>query len=158
MRILMVCMGNICRSPLAEAILKDKLKLAGIVAEVESAGTIRYHEGEGADQRAKETARHHKISLDSHTARGVRPSDFDRFDKIYVMDSTNYHDLRTLAENRFQREQIDYLMNTVFPGQNREVPDPYYGGKDGFEKVFQMLDKACDQIVLQMRTGTVPNL
>jgi len=155
MRILMVCMGNICRSPLAEAILKDKLKKTGINVSVESAGTIRYHEGEGADPRAKETARRHQISLESHLARGIRPSDFDLFDKIYVMDSTNYYDLKTIAGSRFREDNVDYILNAISPGQNHEVPDPYYGGKDGFEMVFQKLDKACDQIILQIKSESI---
>lgn len=155
MKILMVCMGNICRSPLAEVILKEKLKNQGLDVVVESAGTIRFHEGEGADQRSIETAHHHQLSLSNHTARGVVLSDFEEFDKIYVMDSTNYRDLKQMAGQKFNPTKVDFLLNEAYPGQNREVPDPYYGGKDGFEKVFQMLDKACTQVVSNLKSSAI---
>lgn len=154
----MVCMGNICRSPLAEAILKDKFSRNNINAIVESAGTIRYHEGEGADSRAIETANRHHLSLNNHTARGLTRRDLIDFDKIYVMDRGNYSDIKKLAGDNFNPSQVKFILNEIYPGQNNEVPDPYYKGKDGFESVFQLLDKACSQIVLKMKAVTPGDL
>jgi len=157
MRILMVCMGNICRSPLAEAILKDKFRKSNIDVIVESAGTIRFHEAEGADARATEIASWHHLSLSDHTARGLTKHDLVEFDKIYVMDAGNYHDVKKIAGQDFNPSQVDFILNEVFTGQNREVPDPYYGGKDGFESVFQLLDKACSQIALNIKANSLAN-
>lgn len=151
MKILMICMGNICRSPMAEVILKQKLAMLDIDAVVESAGIISFHEGEGADKRAEETVRKHNLTLESHSARGIKLTDLQTFDKIYVMDSNNYQSLQMLAGNNFDNSKVDYLLNEVYPGQNREVPDPYYGGKDGFEKVFQMIYGACEAIARRLK-------
>ena len=151
MKILFVCLGNICRSPLAEGILKDKLYRHSIVAEVDSAGFESFHVGDGADPRSKEIARKYGISLDSHVARKFTTRDFDHFDRIFVMDRYNHQDVMRLARHEADRAKVDYILNLSFPGENREVPDPYYGGRDGFERVYRMLDSACDILLEEVK-------
>lgn len=152
MRILMVCLGNICRSPLAQGILEHVLKVSNIQAYVDSAGTQAYHAGESPDIRSEDIARKHGIDISNQRARKFEIQDFDNFDRIYVMDSENFSNIASLARNEKDREKVKMIMNEVYPGQNRQVPDPYYGGKDGFEKVFQMLSLASDKIVEQYKT------
>lgn len=146
MRILMVCLGNICRSPLAEGIIKEKFSKHGITAEVDSAGTAAYHVGEPPDERSREVAAKHGIDISGQRARQFEVSDFDRFDKIYAMDSQNFSNIAALARNNNDLDKVDMILNESYPGENRQVPDPYYGGKNGFEKVYQMLDEACEKI------------
>lgn len=148
----MVCLGNICRSPLAQGILEHVLKVSNIQAYVDSAGTQAYHAGESPDIRSEDIARKHGIDISNQRARKFEIQDFDNFDRIYVMDSENFSNIASLARNEKDREKVKMIMNEVYPGQNRQVPDPYYGGKDGFEKVFQMLSLASDKIVEQYKT------
>jgi protein-tyrosine phosphatase len=126
--------------------MDHKIRQRGLDAETDSCGFESYHVGEGADRRSVEVARKHGISLDSHRARQFRLSDFDEYDRIYVMDSVNYSDVMSVARNGDDESKVDYIMNVLQPGANQPVPDPYYGGKDGFENVYRMLDKACDII------------
>jgi len=151
MKILFVCLGNICRSPLAEGIMKDKIYRFGLDAEIDSAGFESFHVGDGADPRSAETARRHGISLDSHVARKFTTKDFDTYDRILVMDRYNHQDVMRLARNENDRIKVDYILNLTYPGENREVPDPYYGGRDGFERIFGMLDSACDILLEEIR-------
>ncbi len=143
----MVCLGNICRSPLAEGILQHKINKKGVSVKVDSAGTAAYHVGEPPDCRSQEVARKNGIDLSNQRARKFSTADFDRFDKIYAMDRSNYRDLLGMARNQNDKEKVEMILNVVYPGENRQVPDPYYGGNDGFEQVFRMLDEACDIIV-----------
>ncbi len=147
MKILMVCLGNICRSPLAEGIMNEKFRQHGIAAEVDSAGTAAYHVGEPPDERSREVAAKHGIDISGQRARQFEVSDFDRFDKIYAMDSQNISNIAALARDDNDLEKVDMILNESYPGENRQVPDPYYGGKNGFEKVYQMLDEACEKII-----------
>lgn len=146
MKILFVCLGNICRSPLAEAIMADKIKKLKLDAEVDSAGFETFHRGDPADPRSVEVAARHGIRLSDHVARMFSTADFDRFDKIYVMDRHNYGDVIGKARNEQDKKKVDYLLNVLHPGHNRHVPDPWYGGKEDFETVFDMLDEACEAI------------
>lgn len=147
MRILFVCLGNICRSPLAEGILRHKARQRGILLEVDSAGFESFHIGDGADPRSMRVAAQNGIDLGSHRARLFRPHDFDHFNRIYAMDSINYSDVIKVARNPEDRKKVDFILNLLRPGANLPVPDPYYGGKDGFEKVFRMLDEACEVLL-----------
>ena len=147
MKILMVCLGNICRSPLAEGILTHKVQALGLDWAVDSAGTSGYHAGELPDMRSIETARTHGIDITRQRSRQLLATDLDNFDKIYVMDSSNYQNVMRLATTDAQRAKIDLIMNENLPKHNIAVPDPYYGGNDGFERVYQMLDAACDAII-----------
>ena len=148
MRILMVCLGNICRSPLAEGILKNKVKRAGLEWEVDSAGIGDWHTGELPDQRSIAIARRFGIDITDQRARQIRKEDLLDFDLILAMDDSNLRQVQLLAKQLNQtKAQVDMIMNYSEPGKNRTVPDPYYGGIDGFEKVFYMLDEATDRIL-----------
>lgn len=142
----MVCLGNICRSPLAEGILQDKVKKLGLNAQIESAGTGNYHVGEGADPRSVEVASRNNIDINSHTARQFRTSDFDHYDLIFAMDASNYNNILKLSRNEADRKKVRMLMNEIQPGENIDVPDPYFGGENGFDMVFDMINRACDKI------------
>jgi len=147
MKILIVCLGNICRSPLAEGILADKAKKSGLNVEVDSCGFERFHRGDPADRRSVAIAGEHGIDLTRHIARMFTVHDFDHYDRIYVMDQANYNDVMGVARDSADERKVDYIMNLVHPGENRPVPDPWYGGKEGFEKIFQMLDTACNSLI-----------
>lgn len=140
----MVCLGNICRSPLAEGILKSKVDTNKIF--VDSAGTGDYHIDEGPDPRSVAIANQYDLDITSQRGRQFSVEDFDNFDRIYVMDMSNYHNVISLARNNEDKEKVSLILNEIFPGENVEVPDPYHGGEDGFQKVYEMLDQACDVI------------
>lgn len=140
----MVCLGNICRSPLAEGILKSKINIDNIY--VDSAGTGGWHIGELPDKRSIDVAKKHHIDLSSQRCRKFTVTDFDNFDFIYVMDKSNYDDVIALARNEDDRAKVYYILNVINSKEILEVPDPYYGGDNGFEVVFQMLNKSCAHI------------
>lgn len=146
-RILFVCLGNICRSPLAEGILRHKASQHGLDLLVDSVGTGRWHSGENPDKRAIKIARERGIDISRLTARQITEEDFEKFDKILVADAEVYDGVIDIALDRSQKLKVDYIMNLVHPNLNMPVPDPYYGGADGFEKVFDMLDSACEKII-----------
>lgn len=149
----MVCLGNICRSPMAEIILKNKLKNINSQSIVESRGFVSFHEGDFADSRAQQTAKLNGLNLSNHKASLFKPSDFDNFDKIYVMDQQNYSDVASVARNENDLKKVDLLLNIIEPGKNKIVPDPYYGGNEGFHKVWAMIDDACDLIIQKFETN-----
>lgn len=146
-KILMVCLGNICRSPLAEGILRDKTQQKNIDIFIDSAGTSNYHVGEHPDKRTIANALQHGVDLSTLVGRQFSVSDFDEFDTIFVMDSSNYSDVVSLARNSKDKEKVELILNRVYPNSNMSVPDPYFGGEQGFENVYILLDKACDVIV-----------
>ena len=145
MRILMVCLGNICRSPLAEGILKNKTQNLDVF--VDSAGTSSYHVGNLPDSRSIEIANKNGIDLTYQRARQFSEKDFDDFDKIYAMDTNNYSNIISLGRNQSDRDKVDVILNELTPKSYDSVPDPYYGAGDGFQIVYNMLDNACDAIV-----------
>ncbi len=152
MKILMVCLGNICRSPLAQGIMEQKINKYDLNNTiVDSAGTADYHVGENPDPRAVNIAKKHGIDITKQRGRKFSPNDFKKFDKIYVMDHSNLSDISSLAEDGNYLEKVDLLLNSIFPDENRAVPDPYYGGKSGFENVYQLLDAACEQIAATLK-------
>ena len=140
----MVCLGNICRSPLAEGILRSKVNPEKIF--IDSAGTAAYHIGEPPDPRSISVALKYGIDLRSQKARKLILRDFMKFDRIYAMDEHNYRKIISLAQNDDDKKKVKMILNEVTPAQNLSVPDPYYGGDQGFEEVYQMLDKACEAI------------
>lgn len=146
MKFLFVCLGNICRSPLAEGIMKHKVDELGLDWEVDSAGTGGWHAGDLPDSRSIQVAKKYDIDLTYQRARKLRSIDYEAFDRIYVMDSMNYQDVRKMAREE-ELDKIELIMNEVEPNRNINVPDPYFGEGDGFEHVFQMLDNACDAII-----------
>ena len=143
-RILMVCLGNICRSPLAEGILKSKVDQQKVY--VDSAGTSNYHVDDCPDPRSIAIAKDYNLDITTQRGRQFSVEDFDKFDKIYVMDMSNYHDVLSLARNQEDKDKVTLILNEIFPGENVEVPDPYHGGEDGFKKVYKMLDEAAEVI------------
>ena len=147
-KILMVCLGNICRSPLAEGIMRAKLSKDFIV---DSAGTGGWHAGELPDKRSISTAKNRGLDITSQRARQFKISDFDTFDYIYVMDNSNYKDVMALAPNEEAKSKVKLILNELLPNENIDVPDPYYGGQDGFENVFDMLNEACDVIAGKLK-------
>lgn len=151
MKILMVCLGNICRSPMAEGVMRHKMEQHGLKGFVDSAGTASYHVGENPDPRAVAKARHYGISIGSLVGRQFTVSDFDDFDRIYVMDTSNLQNINRLARTNADKQKVSLLMNELYPGQNMSVPDPYYGGDEGFENVYRLLDKVCEHICTQLK-------
>lgn len=149
MKVLMVCLGNICRSPLAEGILSHKFRRADIDGYVDSAGTAAYHEGEPPDPRSREIAAKHGIDIGAQRARKFKREDFDRFDLILTMDRSNYRDILAQARNASDKNKVKLILDLAFPGEGMQVPDPYYGGNEGFQQVFEMLDLACGKLVEQ---------
>lgn len=148
MKILMVCLGNICRSPLAEGILKHKAQKAGLNWEVESAGTGGWHIGDPPHHGSQNIASKYGIDISNQKGRKFTKEDFDYFDKIYVMDSENYQDAKRIAGKVFDEEKIDLIMNEVYAARNMAVPDPWYANTEAaFEEVYQLLDKATDNII-----------
>lgn len=145
MNVLAVCLGNICRSPLAEGILAAKAKEMGLDWFVDSAGTSGWHEGAKADARSVAIAKERGLDIDYQRSRKFVAQDFKKFDLILVMDANNYQDVLFFARSEEERNKVKLLLNYSFPGQNRAVPDPYYEG--GFGYVYDLIDQACDQVV-----------
>jgi protein-tyrosine phosphatase len=147
-KILMVCLGNICRSPLAEGILASKLPKDKFT--VDSAGTGSWHIGHSPDERSIAVAKKNKISISNQKGRQFSKTDFNAFDYIYVMDNSNYEDVIQLAENQQQKEKVELILNELFPNEKVDVPDPYFGLPNGFEIVYNMLDEVCEIIAQKL--------
>ncbi|MBL0329393.1 MAG: low molecular weight phosphotyrosine protein phosphatase [Bacteroidetes bacterium] len=145
-KILMVCLGNICRSPLAEGILREKTNQLGISVFIDSAGTSNYHIGEHPDKRTVANAFKHGVDISKLKGRQFTQEDFDQFDTIFVMDSSNYTNVIALARDEKDIKKVELILNRLYPNENRAVPDPYFGGEQGFEDVFVLLDRVCTQI------------
>lgn len=147
MKILMVCLGNICRSPLADGLMRDKIKGQGLSAIVDSAGTSNHHFNEAPDPRMRATAREMGINIDHLRARQFSTNDFEEFDLIFAMDQSNYRNIVKLAKSEVEKSKVHLLLNELHPNQNMEVPDPYYGGDQGFKNVYRLLDEATDALI-----------
>jgi protein-tyrosine phosphatase len=155
MKILMVCLGNICRSPLAEGILQNKAFKAGLTWSIESAGTNRYHTGEPPHPLSQKVARMNGIDISKQRARRFRAEDFDVYDKIYALAEDVFAEMKSIAGKKFDHSKVDLLMNELFPGENLNVPDPWYGPEPGYHEAFKLMDKACDKI-LEKYSPVVP--
>lgn len=140
----MVCLGSICRSPLGEGILKSKVDSSKVI--VDSAGTGSWHVGSKPDSRSIAVAKKNNLDITDQRGRQFSVSDFDEFDHIYVMDNSNKENVLDLAKNDEHRSKVKLILNEIFPGENVDVPDPYYGGDSGFDNVYKMLDEACEVI------------
>ncbi|SDL03653.1 protein tyrosine phosphatase [Salinimicrobium catena] len=147
-RVLMVCLGNICRSPLAEGILRSKVDPEKV--EVDSAATSNYHIGDSPDERSVAVAQKNNLDITYQRGRQFTAEDFELFDRIYVMDISNYRDVMSLARHEEHRQKVSLILNEIFPGENVEVPDPYQGGPEGFHRVYEMLEEACEVIAKKL--------
>ena len=147
-KILMVCLGNICRSPLAHGILESMVNTDNIT--VDSAGTSAFHKGEAPDIRSIGVAEKHHLDISRQQSRQFLASDFENFNIIYAMDTANKKNILALAKTDAHKQKVKLILNESNPGLNLEVPDPYYGGKNGFEDVYQMLYDACTIIAKQL--------
>lgn len=149
-RILMVCLGNICRSPLAEGILASKLPKGKFI--VDSAGTGDWHIGHSPDERSIAIAKINNLDISRQKGRQFTTKDFDFFDYIYVMDKSNYNNVIQLAKNQEQKNKVQLILNELFPEENVDVPDPYFGLQNGFEIVYAMLDESCTILAEKLKT------
>ena len=147
MTILMVCLGNICRSPLAEGILQQKCKEAGLNWKIDSAGTNGFHNGEAPHFLSQKVASLNGFNISGQQSRQFIQEDFKRFDKIYAMALDIQEEIKEIGKDQFISSKVDLLMNEVYPGQNKEVPDPFYGAEDGYHRVYEMIEIACDAII-----------
>lgn len=143
----MVCLGNICRSPLAEGILQQKAWQAGLQWSVESAGTNGYHTGEAPHPLSQKVARLNGVDISKQRSRKFSAEDFDRYDKIYAMADDVLDEMRRIAKNNFNEKKADLLLNELYPGKNIDVPDPWYGPEPGYHEVFKLIEEGCDAIV-----------
>ena len=146
-RILMVCLGSICRSPLAHGILSHKASIANLPIRVDSAGTGSWHVGSAPDPRSIATAKKYGIDISKQKARQFNTHDFNEFDQIYVMDKSNLTDVLRLASTKKDSQKVELILKQLESPEVLSVPDPYYGGEQGFEHVYHLLDKACQQII-----------
>jgi len=147
MKILMVCLGNICRSPLAEGILQDKAWKAGLSWSVESAGTESYHIGNAPHPLSQKVAKLNGVDISKQKARQFVPEDLEQYDKIYAMSADVIGDMKRIAGKNFDGKRVELLLNELFPGQNVDVPDPWYGPEPGYHQVYKMIRDACDAII-----------
>ncbi|HOA37638.1 MAG: low molecular weight phosphotyrosine protein phosphatase [Bacteroidetes bacterium] len=149
MKILMVCLGNICRSPLAEGILQQKADDAGLHWQVDSAGTNGYHVGEAPHRLSQKVARAHGLDISGQRAQNFVAADFERYDFIYAMAEDVMDDIRRISGRAFNPDKIGLLMDVLFPGKQIDVPDPWYGPEPGYHEVYDMIEAACAQIITQ---------
>ena len=143
----MVCLGNICRSPMADGLMRKKVSNHKLQVTVDSAGTANYHVGGAPDTRMTATARNKGVDISGLKARQFEVTDFDTFDVIYVMDQSNYANVVRLARNESDIQKVEPILDLLPDVNETEVPDPYYGGQDGFEHVYDLLDKSTDIIL-----------
>lgn len=151
MTILMVCLGNICRSPLAEGILQQKINAAGLHWKIDSAGTNGYHVNEAPHYLSQRVAKKKEIDISKQVCRRFVPEDFDRFDKIYAMASDVVVEMKQISGNKFNAEKVDLLLNLVHPAENRNVPDPFYLPEEGYYEVYQLIEEACEILIKKLQ-------
>ncbi|HMR87923.1 MAG TPA: low molecular weight protein-tyrosine-phosphatase [Saprospiraceae bacterium] len=149
MKILMVCLGNICRSPIAQGILEEKIKIYKLDWQVDSAGTSGWHDGEHPDRRAILQSQKHNVDISNQISRKFTINDLDYYDHILVMDSANYQDVMKICKTESQKSKVNLITNFKYPYKNIAVPDPYYNDK--FDEVFQLLDDAIEGLIMAIR-------
>lgn len=135
---------------MAEGILKQKIAENNLAIEVDSAGTSNFHIGQAPDKRATAISKSHGIDISMLRGRQLAESDFDIFDRIFVMDYSNYENTIALVKDSERQAKVEMILNLSYPGENRSVPDPYFGGDEGFEQVYQLLNNACDVLITQL--------
>lgn len=151
----MVCLGNICRSPIADGLLRRKVKENNLNIFVDSAGTAAYHIGKTPDKRMCDTARQNGTNIDNLSARQFSTQDFDDFDIIYAMDESNRQNIVSLARNNFDRKKVRLILDELVSGSNLSVPDPYYGTLADFNEVYELVDKVTSVIVTKIKNGEI---
>ena len=147
MKILMVCLGNICRSPMAEGILKYKINKEGLSWQVDSAGTNGFHIGEAPHRLSQKVSSENGIDISHQRSRLFIPDDFDRFDKIYAMANNVIAEMKQISKEKFDRSKVDLLMNELKPGANLDIIDPWYGPEADYYQVFDLIEKACEALI-----------
>jgi len=147
MRILMVCLGNICRSPIAEGVMSNKISKNNLNWTVSSAGTESYHIGEAPHRLSQKVCHNFGIDISGQRARRFGYPDFDNYDKIYAMAKDVLDEIKHMSGTHFQPEKVSLFLNELYPGTDRSVPDPWYGPESGFTEVYELIDKACDAII-----------
>jgi protein-tyrosine phosphatase len=152
-KVLFVCLGNICRSAIAEGVLRNKIQEQALDIEVESAGTANYHVGSAPDKRMQQKAIEHGLNISNQRGRQFAVSDFDEFDYIFAMDESNRDNIVRLARNNEDISNVELFLNLSHPNQDLSVPDPYYGGEQGFEDVYQMINTACNDFLIGLDNG-----
>ncbi len=153
MKILMVCLGNICRSPLAEGILQQKAKEAGLNWIVESAGTNGLHTGEPPHHLSQKVSLLNGIDISHQRSRKFIATDITNYDIIYAMANDVMHDIKRISGNHFNSQKVILFLNEIFINQNKDVPDPWYGEEDGYHEVFDLIDKTCMKIIEKYKTN-----
>jgi len=147
MKILMVCLGNICRSPIAEGVMRKKIKENGLDWTVSSAGTNNQHTGEAPHKFSQKVCLQYGIDISTQRARTFKAADLSQFDRIYAMADDVYEDMLHIAGRKGDLSKMEMFLNELHPGEDEEVPDPWYGGEEGFLPVYKMIDETCDAII-----------
>ncbi len=147
MKILMVCLGNICRSPLAEGILQHKASKAGLNWEIDSAGTNGYHIGQAPHKFSQKVAKLNGVDICGQKSRQFVKEDFNRYDKVYAMADDVIDEMKIIAQKRYDPSKVDLLLNELHPGKNKSVPDPWYGPEPGYHETYKLIDAACEAII-----------
>lgn len=147
MKILIVCLGNICRSPLAEGILQKKATEAGLKWRIESAGTNGYHTGEAPHHLSQKVAKCNGVDISGQLSRKFLAKDFRQFDIIYVMAEDVLNDIKKISGDAFDQQKIKFFLDERYPGKSLDVPDPWYGDEDGYHEVYKIIDETCDAII-----------
>ena len=151
MRILMVCLGNICRSPIAEGVLREKVKEHGLNWVVESAGTEAYHIGEAPHRFSQKVCLSHGIDISMQRAKKFTPGDVEAYDKIYAFAHDVYQAIKEIGGKNAGMHKVDYFLNELHPSANESVTDPWYGPEEGYLPVFQQIEQTCEAIIKKYR-------
>ncbi|PKR80177.1 protein-tyrosine-phosphatase [Brumimicrobium salinarum] len=149
----MVCLGNICRSPMADGLLRKKVADNNLDVVVDSAGTGDWHVGDQPDPRMMETGRKNGVPIDELRGRQFKVTDFDEFDRIIVMDKSNFENVTKLSRDENDTKKVELFLNLTHPRKDLEVPDPYFGGDEGFQDVFKMLDAGTDVLIEELKNN-----
>jgi protein-tyrosine phosphatase len=155
MKNLMVCLGNICRSPLAHGILEHKINEAGLDWTVDSAGTGDWHVGEPPHHLSQKVAKLNGVDICNQSARQFRKEDMEYFDKIYVMDKSNYANVKQMSGDHWNESKVELFLNELYPGEQRDVPDPWYGEEPGYHEVYHLIEKVCERIIRKYCEGEI---
>lgn len=147
MKILVVCLGNICRSPIAEGLLRHKVQQHGLNWQVDSAGINSYHTGEAPHRHSQKVCLMNGVDISGQRARRFSAADFERYDIIYAMADDVYEEIRRMGGKHADMDKVVYFLNELEPGSNGSVPDPWYGNEDGYLPVYELIDRTCDAII-----------